>query len=101
MAHMLYQALICLLQVLISVGIYVWYGIRFPVGSIISGNFLIDFALTLWIITYAADLVALMVSCIVRTTTSAMTGRSCSSCRSCLPASSSRLTEAPQSSSRS
>lgn len=73
MAHMLYQALICLLQILISVGIYVWYGIRFPVASIVTGNFLVDFALTLWIITYAADLVALMVSCIVRTTTSAMT----------------------------
>ena len=70
---MLYQALICLLQVLISVGIYVWYGIRLPVGSIVTGNFLVDFAMTLWIITYAADLVALMVSCIVRTTTSAMT----------------------------
>ena len=46
---------------------------RFPGGSIVTGNFLVDFAMTLWIITYAADLVALMVSCIVRTTTSAMT----------------------------
>lgn len=72
-AHMLYQALICLLQVLISVGIYAWYGVRFPGSSVVSGSFLLDFILTLWIITYAADLVALMISCLVHTTTDAMT----------------------------
>ena len=73
MAHMIYQAVICLLQVIISVAIYEWYGIRFPDTSLVTGNFLMDFGLTLWIITYASDLVALMVSCIVKTTTSAMT----------------------------
>ncbi len=72
-AHMLYQALICLLQVLISVSIYYWYGIKFPKQSLVTGNFLLDFTLTLWIITYASDLMALMISCIVHTTTSAMT----------------------------
>lgn len=72
-AHLLYQALICLLQVLISVGIYAWYGIRFPENSVVTGCFLLDFVLTLWVITYAADLVALMISCLVHTTTDAMT----------------------------
>ncbi len=72
-AHMIYQAIICLLQVIISIAIYKWYGIIFPKESIVTGNFILDFAITLWLITYCADMMALMVSCIVKTTTAAMT----------------------------
>lgn len=72
-AHMIYQAVICLLQVIISIAIYKWYGITFPKESIVTGSFILDFGITLWLITYAADMMALMVSCIVKTTTAAMT----------------------------
>ena len=72
-AHMLYQAIICLIQVVISISIYKWYGITFPEESIVTGNFILDFGITLWFITYSADMMALMISCIVRTTTAAMT----------------------------
>lgn len=72
-AHMMYQAIMCLLQVVISIAIYKWYGILFPSESVVTGNFVLDFAITLWVITYAADMMALMISCIVKTTTAAMT----------------------------
>ncbi|SFG61903.1 ABC transporter permease [Oribacterium sp. WCC10] len=72
-AHMIYQAIMCLTQVVISIAIYKWYGIAFPKESIVTGNFTLDFGITLWIITYSADMMALMISCIVKTTTAAMT----------------------------
>lgn len=72
-AHMMYQAIICLIQVIISITIYKLYGITFPEESVMTGNFVLDFGITLWVITYSADMMALMISCIVRTTTAAMT----------------------------
>ena len=72
-AHMIYQAIMCLLQVIISIVVYKLYGIKFPEESIVTGSFTLDFAITLWIITFSADMIALMISCIVRTTTAAMT----------------------------
>ena len=72
-AHMIYQAFLCFGQTLIQLGIYKLCGFPFPEAGPVSGNFIVDFGVTLFIITYASDLLALMVSCIVKDTTTAMT----------------------------
>ncbi len=72
-AHMIYQAIICAGQSVIQLVIYKLCGIPFPEAGPVTGSFVVDFFITLFIITYAADMLALMVSCIVKTTTSAMT----------------------------
>ena len=72
-AQMLYQAVLCLGQTAIQLIIYHLCGIPYPKAGPVSGNFLVDFFVTLFLITYAADMLALMVSCIVKTTTTAMT----------------------------
>ena len=72
-AHMIYQAVICILQVAISLFIFRFFGMYFPDTGLITGSFMIDLAITMFLTTYAADMLALMVSCISRTTTTAMT----------------------------
>jgi len=72
-AHMIYQAFLCLIQTLICILVYRILDIPFPDKSCLSGNFTIDFGVTLFLITYAADMLALCVSCIVKNTTAAMT----------------------------
>lgn len=72
-AHLIFQALLCMLQVVISLVIYKLCGVRFPRQGVVTGNFFVDFFVTLFLITFASDMLALMVSCIVRTTMSAMT----------------------------
>ena len=72
-ANMIYQAFLCLGQTAIQIGVYKLFNFPFPEVGPVSGRFLIDFSITLFIITYAADMMALMVSCIVKSTTAAMT----------------------------
>ena len=75
-AHMIYQAVLCFGQTIIQLIVYhflVSNRFPFPTAGPVTGNFMIDFGITLFIITYAADMLALMVSCIVKTTTAAMT----------------------------
>lgn len=72
-AHMIYQAFLCILQVIITLVVYRCTGITFPAEGLVTGRFVPDMMITLFLITYASDMMALMVSCIVHTTTSAMT----------------------------
>ena len=72
-SHMLYQAIICLLQVVITLIIFRACGMFFPDKGLITGMFTLDLAVTMFLVTYAADMLALMVSCIAHTTTTAMT----------------------------
>ncbi|MCR5230230.1 MAG: ABC transporter permease [Solobacterium sp.] len=72
-AHMIYQAFICLCQVLIQLIVYKLCGYKYPTQGIITGSFVLDFGITLFLVTYAADMLALLVSCIVSNTTDAMT----------------------------
>ena len=72
-SHMIYQAVICLLQVIISIGIFRLFGMFFPKTGLVTGSFGVDLGLTMFLVTYAADMMALMVSCIAHTTTTAMT----------------------------
>lgn len=72
-AHVIYQAIICALQVAISLIVYAIMKVEYPLEGVVTGNFLIDIFITLFLITFAADMMALMVSCIVHSTTTAMT----------------------------
>ena len=73
MAQMIYQFMLCLAQTVITLVICNLSGVKFPQQGIISGQGMLDVGITLLLITFSADMMALMVSCVVRTTTTAMT----------------------------
>ncbi|MBP5553167.1 MAG: ABC transporter permease [Spirochaetales bacterium] len=72
-SHMLYQLILCILQTIATMGILVVIGIKFPVTGAVSDYLVVDMGVTLLLITYAADMMALFISAIVRNTTTAMT----------------------------
>ena len=73
LSHMIYQAVICMLQTVISVAIFRIFHMYFPETGLITGSFTLDLVITMFLITYASDMLALLVSCIAHTTTTAMT----------------------------
>ena len=72
-AHMLYQALLCLTQTVITVYIFRMMGVQFPDKAMFTSSMEFDFGITLFHITYAADMMALWISSVARSTTTAMT----------------------------
>ena len=72
-AHMIYQAFLCLGQTIITIIVCKLTGVAFPKQSLITSWAIIDIGISLFLITYCADIMALMVSSIVHTTTTAMT----------------------------
>ena len=73
LSHMLYQFILCLLQTLITLLICRISGVKFPKEGVITAWGMVDIGITVLLVTFAADMMALMVSCIVKTTTAAMT----------------------------
>ena len=72
-AHMIYQFMLCLAQAVVTIIICYMTGVNFPEKGRIIPWGQVDMAITILLTLYAADLMALMVSCIVRSTTTAMT----------------------------
>ena len=72
-AHMLWQMLLCLAQTLITLFICNLAGIVFPEKGLLSTSGIGDFGFAMFLITYAADMLSLAISAIVRNTTAAMT----------------------------
>ncbi len=72
-AHMIYQAFLCILQVVITIGVCMLMKVKFPEGSLITPWPIVDFGLSLFLITYCADMLALLISAFSKTTTTAMT----------------------------
>ncbi|MBQ3797703.1 MAG: ABC transporter permease [Butyrivibrio sp.] len=72
-AHMIYQALLCILQVIITIVVCSFMQVKLPEKSLITPWPLVDFGITLFFITYCADMLALLISALSRTTTTAMT----------------------------
>ena len=72
-AHMIYQSILCLVQVVICIFIFRVMGMDYPDHGLVFRSFVLDFGVTMFLSTFAADMMALMVSCIVHTTTAAMT----------------------------
>lgn len=74
LAHMIYQMTLCIAQAIITLSICHIVGMPLPnTGVLLPENPAAEIAITLFLVTYAADMMALMVSAIVHTTTSAMT----------------------------
>lgn len=72
-AHMIYQAGLCIVQTVILLWICRLAGVAFPKEGLIFGPFLVDFGVSMFLITYAADMMSLAISSLVRSTTTAMT----------------------------
>ena len=72
-AHMIYQAILCILQVIITIGVCLFMKVKIPEGSLVTPWPVVDFGITLFLITYCADMLALLISAFARTTTTAMT----------------------------
>lgn len=72
-AQMIYQLLLCTGQTVVTLLVCRIAGVAFPAEGLVTPWSVVDLGVTLLLVTYAADLMALMVSCIVRTTTTAMT----------------------------
>ena len=72
-SHMLYQLFLCFLQTIITLLICVVVGVKLPTQGVVTPWGVLDVGITILLVTYAADIMALMVSCMVKTTTTAMT----------------------------
>ena len=72
-AHMIYQAILCLLQTGITVYVLGFVGVSFPSHSLFEVSFFTEFFISLFLITYAADMMSLWISALCHSTTAAMT----------------------------
>ncbi len=72
-AHMIYQAVLCIAQVVITIGVCILMKVKLPEVSLVTPWALVDIGLTLFMITFCADMLALLVSAFSKTTTTAMT----------------------------
>ena len=72
-AHMIYQAFICAVQVVVTIFVCDMGGMAFPTEGFITSSFYVDLGITLFLITYASDMLSLLISCFAKNTTSAMT----------------------------
>lgn len=72
-ANMLFQLLVCLAETGIMLVMLRLAGIRYTGQALITGSFVLDFAITIFLILYASDMVALFISALCRTKTAAMT----------------------------
>ncbi len=73
LAHMIYQAVLCILQAIITIVVCNGMRVTLPSKSLVTPYPLVDFGITLFLITYSADMLALLISSIAKTTTAAMT----------------------------
>ena len=72
-AHMIYQLMLCTAQTVITLLIFHLTGTAIPSDGVVTPWGILDLGLTVLLVTYSADMMALAVSCIVRSTTTAMT----------------------------
>ena len=72
-SHMIYQLLLCMAQTVVTMVICNVVGVNFPTRGIITPFGEVDMAISILLIIYAADMLALMLSALVRNTTMAMT----------------------------
>jgi hypothetical protein len=70
---MIYQAAISIIQVIICIVIFLIFGVHMPSGSAVTGSFVLDLGITMFLITYCSAMLGLMISCIVHSSMTAMT----------------------------
>ena len=72
-AHMLYQCLLCVMQIIVTLYITDLLGVHFPAKGMFTPWMIVDFGITMFLVTYAADMMSLFISSICHSTTTAMT----------------------------
>ncbi|MDO5132445.1 MAG: ABC transporter permease [Eubacteriales bacterium] len=72
-ANVLYQAMLCFVQTILTMYVCLRMGIKFPENGMFTSSMVMDVAISIFLITFAADMLSLMLSCMVHTTTAAMT----------------------------
>ncbi len=72
-AHMIYQMCLCAIQAGVTLFVCVLVRMPLPETGLLIASPVLEIYLTLFFITYASDMMALMISAIVHTTTTAMT----------------------------
>ncbi len=72
-AHMMYQLLICLLETVATLVVSGLVGMDYAGKGIFTPWFIVDLGITMFLITYAADMMSLLVSALSHSTTTAMT----------------------------
>ena len=72
-SHMIYQTIICMVQVFLTIWACSKMGIKFPAEGLLSPNFKLELFVSMFLITFAADMMSLFISAVARSTTTAMT----------------------------
>ncbi len=72
-SHMIYQAVLCILQVVITLAVLNVMNVKMPDKSLFTPWPVADIGISLFFVTYCADMLALLISAFARTTTAAMT----------------------------
>lgn len=71
-SHMIYQALLCLVEALIILIISALF-LNYPTNNALLGNIYVEYFITYFLLTYGADVLGLAISSIVKTPATAMT----------------------------
>lgn len=71
--HILFQLVLCIVQTLLILLVIRISGVEYQGSGLITSWFVVDFGITLLLIMYAADLTALWISSVCRTTKASMT----------------------------
>ncbi len=72
-AQVIYQCLLCLAQTAIVLGVCIAAKVKLPAQGIITPWGIVDLGITFFLVTFGSDMMALAVSCLMKTTTAAMT----------------------------
>ena len=72
-SHMLYQALLCLAQTVVTLYVSQLVGVQYPWEGVVTRFFALDFMISMFLITFASDMLSLWVYTLARNTTTAMT----------------------------
>ncbi len=73
LSHMMYQLLLCILQTVVTLIVLHLVGMKFTGSGMFTPWMVVDVGITLFLITYASDLLSLWISTLVHSTTTAMT----------------------------
>ena len=73
LSHMIFQLLLCLVQAGITIYVFSFMGVKFPEQGMMTQWMTVDIGITVFIISYASDMISLFVSSLVHSTTTAMT----------------------------
>ncbi|MBQ9009039.1 MAG: ABC transporter permease [Clostridia bacterium] len=72
-AHMLYQALLCLLQTGVTLYVTRQVGVQYPDQGVVTQHAIVDIGISMFLITFSSDMLSLWISTLAHTTTTAMT----------------------------